>query len=124
MNYLYLFEEYTYDITIERENKKDLRESFKGYYNGELIGHFDLIDNQNNTVTIIGYNLVNRKFLGRGLGYSFIKKCIDYLLTIYDKIYSDHDNRNKKSNKIWNKLMKEDEYHIEITDNKYILSRS
>lgn len=76
-------------------------------------------------VMIVGYN--KYKDVPKGIGYKFIKMCIDDLLTKHKGVFSANKGRSLYSDIVWTKLEKEyDVVDTELRDNKgkMIYSRS
>ena len=75
------------------------------WFNGDLkVGIFSYFI-KDDYVIILGYN--KYKDVPRGVGYKFIKMCIDDLLKKYKGIFSKDKDRSVYSDIIWEKLEKE-----------------
>lgn len=113
MNYLNLFEEYSFN-TISIKNDGYV---ISWLYDNEKIGEF-YYHISDNIAIIVGYRKdPNPKY--KRLGLHYIKKSIEYLLQRYVAVFSPHNNRNKYSDVIWDKLKNHFVISNEIIDGEY-----
>lgn len=95
-------------FSIERENKipnnKSVGYNFKWLYNEQYVGDMVIFNNDfvKGSANIGSYELYGIEF--KGMGYIFIKLCIENLLDENYFILSQKSYRNPLSNKIWDKL--------------------
>jgi len=94
------------------EMNSDLRIEFENFrikwLVGDLeVGKFDYMI-QDDCVVIVVYN--KYKDVPKGIGYKFIKMCIDNLLTKYKGVFSTNKGRSLYSDMVWSKL--ENEYDV------------
>jgi len=103
------------------EMNSDLRTEFDNFrikwIVGDLeVGKFDYMI-QDNYVVIVVYN--KYKNVPKGIGYKFIKMCIDDLLTKHKGVFSANRGRSLYSDIVWTKLEKEyDVVDTELRDHK------
>ena len=103
------------------EMNSDLRIEFVNFrikwLVGDLeVGKFDYMI-QDDCVIIVVYN--KYKDVPKGIGYKFIKICIDNLLTKYKGVFSPNKGRSLYSDMVWSKL--ENEYDVvdfKLVDNQ------
>lgn len=91
------------DLKIEHINKPVLQ-NIKWVIGDLEVGKFDYMV-QDDYVVIVGYN--KYKDVPKGMGYKFIKICIDDLLKKYKGIFSPNKDRSLYSDMVWLKLEKE-----------------
>ena len=104
----------------------------KFIYNDEIIWGFKIEGNEyfdevmetgEGIYRIISYKLLD-KYRGKNLGFDLFKKSIDIVFNEDNviKIYSYNNDRNRNSNRLWNKLS-ENGYKVNRDENFYSVER-
>ena len=101
-NYKKYFET-NFDLKIDYINKPGLQK-IKWIVGDLQVGKFDYMV-QDDYVVIVSYN--KYKDVPKGMGYKFIKICIDDLLKKHKGIFSPNKDRSLYSDMVWLKLEKE-----------------
>lgn len=112
MTFNELFESESQSMTIEKVNLSPANLEYLWLYDGREIGHMLIsIDTNSNTASIVSY-MKSGKFADRpGIGYDYIKMCIDSLLSDGLDVISINRGRNAKSAVVWDKLSSD--YRVE-----------
>jgi hypothetical protein len=101
-------------------------------YNKEIIWEFkiegneyfdEVIETGDGIYRIISYKIID-KYRGKNWGFDLFKKSIDIVFDEDNviKIYSYNNDRNRNSNRLWNKLS-ETVYNVYNDDNFYAVER-
>jgi len=98
-------------LSLKRESidGSDHGVSFGWILNGKEIGEM-LVAIENGRASIVLYSRYKHIQSMAGIGYTFIKMCIDSLLEEGLDVVSGDSTRNPGSNLVWNKL--EDDYDV------------
>jgi RimJ/RimL family protein N-acetyltransferase len=113
-----------------QKNNKSI--DLKFIYNDDIIWEFKIEGNEyfdevmetgEGIYRIISYKLID-KYRGKNLGFDLFKKSINIVFNEDDikKIYSYNNERNRNSNRLWNKLS-ENGYIVNKDENFYSVER-
>jgi hypothetical protein len=107
-----LFESESQSMTIEKVDLSPSTLEYLWLYDGREIGHMLVsVDVNSSTASIVSY-MKHGKFADRsGIGYDYIKMCIDSLLSDGFDVISINRGRNFKSAIVWDKLA--NDYKVE-----------
>lgn len=112
MTFEELFESESQSMTIQKVDLSPSTLEYFWLYDGREIGHMLVsVDANSNTASIVSY-MKHGKFADRsGIGYDYIKMCIDSLLSDGLDVISINRGRNAKSTVVWDKLA--NDYKVE-----------
>jgi hypothetical protein len=107
-----LFESESQSMAIKKTELSPENLEYLWLYDGKETGHMLIsVNRSSNTASIVSY-MKHGKFADRsGIGYDYIKMCIDSLLSDGLDIISVNRGRNHKSTVVWNKLA--NDYKVE-----------
>jgi len=112
-----LFESESQPMTIQKVDLDPGTLEYLWLYDGREMGHMLVsVDVNTNTASIVSY-MKHGKFADRsGIGYDYIKMCIDSLLSEGLDVISINRGRNVKSTIVWNKLASDYKVEDSIRD--------
>lgn len=119
-------------VKIYGNQKVNKSIELKFIYNDEIIWDFKIEGNEyfdevmeigEGIYRIISYKLLD-KYRGKNLGFDLLKKSIDIVFDEDNviKIYSYNNDRNRNSNRLWDKLS-ENGYKVNRDENFYSVER-
>jgi len=110
--YEFLSENESDSMTLKRERIEGTKYgvSFGWMLNGREIGEM-MVAIENNRASIVSYARYKYIQSEPGIGYKFIKMCIDELLSEGNDVVSSNTSRSPGANIVWDKLSKE--YDVE-----------
>ena len=112
-----LFESEHGSMSIKKVELSPWAFEYKWLHDGIEAGHMLVaIDTEINTASIVGYMKYSKFDRRPGIGYDYIKMCIDSILSDGFDVLSVNKARNDKSNAVWDKLA--NEYEVEDSTRK------